>query len=187
EYAYTLPSTVSAATGFWTATVTSNEGTEGTVTHTANGAFEVNVPSLLIVKSVSVSADTTGNAIKHSLPGATMQYSIQVQNNGRGTVDSGTLVISDPVPTNTILSLPAKPPFTFTDGSTSSGLGVSVNDGSISYSNNGGSSYTYTPACTRPCTDATITNFKITFNGVMNGKTGASAPSFAITYNVVIP
>jgi trimeric autotransporter adhesin len=186
EYAYTLPTAPGAAVGNWTASVTGNEGSEGTVTHTANGSFEVNVPALLIVKSVSVSADTTGNAIKHSLPGATMQYAIQVQNTGRGTVDSGTLVISDPVPTNTILSLPAKPPFTFTDGSTSSGLSVSANDGSIAYSNNGGGTYTYTPSCTRPCTDAAITNFKITLNGAMNGKTGATAPSFTITYNVVI-
>jgi trimeric autotransporter adhesin len=186
EYAYTLPTAPGAAVGNWTASVTGNEGSEGTVTHTANGSFEVNVPALLIVKSVSVSADTTGNAIKHSLPGATMQYAIQVQNTGRGTVDSGTLVISDPVPANTILSLPAKPPFTFTDGSTSSGLSVSANDGSIAYSNNGGSTYTYTPSCTRPCTDAAITNFKITLNGAMNGKTGATAPSFTITYNVVI-
>jgi hypothetical protein len=115
-----------------------------------------------------------------------MLYTIQMQNTGRGPVDSGTLVISDPVPANTVLSLPAKPPFTFTDGSTSSGLSVSANDGSIVYSNNGGTSYVYVPGCTRPCTDAAITNFKITLNGAMNGKTGGTAPSFTITYSVVV-
>jgi hypothetical protein len=115
-----------------------------------------------------------------------MQYTIQVQNNGRGPVDSGSFVITDPVPTNTVLSLPAKPPFTFTDGGTSSGLSVSALDGSITYSNNNGASYVYVPGCTRPCTDAAVTNFKITLNGVMNGKTGGTAPSFSITYNVVI-
>ncbi|HEY1774410.1 MAG TPA: hypothetical protein VGH91_14575 [Gammaproteobacteria bacterium] len=183
EYTYTPPA---AVTGFWTATVTAKEGTENTVTHTANGAFDVDVPSLTILKSVSVSADPTGDAIKHSIPGATMQYNIQVQNNGRGPVTSGSLIISDPVPTNTTLSLPAKPPFTFTDGAQSSGLTVSALDGSIVYSNNGGGTYTYTPSCTRPCTDSAITNFKITMNGSMNGKTGGTAPSFTISFQVVI-
>jgi trimeric autotransporter adhesin len=187
EYTYTIPAPGTAATGFWTATVTGNEGTEGTITHTANGSFDVDVPALLIVKSVAVATDPVEGATRSkAIPGATVQYTIQIQNNGRGSVDSGTLVISDPVPTNTVLSLPAKPPFTFTDGATSSGLSVSANDGSIVYSNNGGTSYVYVPACTRPCTDSAITNFKITLNGAMNGKTGGTAPSFTITYNVVI-
>jgi fimbrial isopeptide formation D2 family protein/uncharacterized repeat protein (TIGR01451 family) len=185
EYTFAIPS--SAATGFWTATVTGNEGTEGSITHTANGAFDVDVPALLIVKSVAVTTDPVEGATRSkAIPGATVQYTIQIQNNGRGSVDSGSLVISDPVPTNTVLSLPAKPPFTFTDGATSSGLSVSANDGSIVYSNNGGTSYVYVPACTRPCTDSAITNFKITLNGAMNGKTGGTAPSFTIIYDVVI-
>jgi len=122
-----------------------------------------------------------------AIPGATVQYTILVQNNGRGPVDTGTFVISDPVPANTVLSLPAKPPFTFTDGSTPSGLSVTGgSDANITYSNNGGTTFVYVPACTRPCTDAAITNFKITLTGSMNGKTGGTAPSFTITYNVVI-
>jgi hypothetical protein len=116
-----------------------------------------------------------------------VQYTILVQNNGKGPADSGTLVIADLVPTNTALSLPAKPPFTFTDGATSSGLSITAgSDANIVYSNNSGATYAYVPGCTRPCTDTTITNFKITFAGSMNGKTGASAPSFTITYNVII-
>ena len=186
EYAYTT--SFSLPTGFWTASVTGNEGSEGTVTHTANGSFDLDVPSLLIMKTVMISNDPVeGSTRAKAIPGATAQYTITVQNNGRGPVDSGTLVISDPVPANTVLSLSAKPPFTFTDGSTPSGVSVtSGSDGNIVYSNNGGSTYTYVPACARPCTDSTITNFKITLSGSMNGKTGATAPSFTITFNIVI-
>ena len=186
EYTYAIPS--NATTGFWTATVTGNEGSEGTVTHTANGSFDVDVPSLLIMKTVSVTSDPVEGATRSkAIPGATVQYTILVQNNGRGPVDTGTFVISDPVPTNTVMSLPAKPPFTFTDGSASSGLSVTNgSDANITYSNNGGATFVYVPACTRPCTDAAITNFKITLTGSMNGKTGGTAPSFTITYNVVI-
>jgi len=185
EYALTLPAAPGAATGIWKATVTGHEGSEGTVTHSGNASFEVNVPTLTIMKTVLMSADPTGDAIKHSIPGATAQYTITVINNGRGSVDSGSMVISDPVPANTVMSLPATPPFTFTDGATSSGLSVTAgSDANITYVNHSNASYT--PTCTRPCTDANIGGFTITLNGSMNGKTGASAPSFTITFNVVI-
>jgi hypothetical protein len=185
EYAFTLPAAGTAATGNWTATVTGNEGTEGTVTQSSNGSFEVNVPALTIMKTVLVSTDPIEGATRaKAIPGATAQYTITVLNSGRGSVDAGTMVISDPVPANTVLSLPAKPPFTFTDGATSSGLSVGANDTSITYTDH--SNVAYTPTCTRPCTDANIGGFTITLNGTMNGKTGASAPSFTISFQVVI-
>jgi fimbrial isopeptide formation D2 family protein/uncharacterized repeat protein (TIGR01451 family) len=185
EYTYTIPAAGTAAVGNWTATVTGNEGTEGTVSHTANGTFEVNVPALTIMKTVLISTDPVEGATRaKAIPGATAQYTITVLNSGRGTVDAGTMVISDPVPTNTVLSLPAKPPFTFTDGAASSGLTVGANDTSITYTDH--SNAAYTPTCTRPCTDSNIGGFTITLNGTMNGKTGASAPSFTISFQVVI-
>ena len=186
EYSYVT--SFALPTGFWTASVTASEGTEGTITHTANGSFDLEVPSLLITKTASMASDPVeGTTRPKAIPGATVTYTITVQNNGRGPVDSGTLIISDPIPANTAMSLTAKPPFVFTNGATSSGLSVtSGSDANIVYSNNGGSSYTYTPTCTRPCTDTAITNFKITLTGSMNGKTGASAPSFNISFNVVI-
>lgn len=181
EYAYVT--SFGLATGFWTAAVTASEGTEGTVTQTANGSFDLDVPSLLITKTASVATDPVEGATRSkAIPGATVTYTITVQNTGRGPVDNGTLVIADAIPANTALSLTGKPPFTFTDGATSSGLSVtSGTDASISY-NNGA----YTPTCTRPCVDTAITSFKITLSGAMNGKTGAGTPSFTITFNVVI-
>ena len=181
EYAYTLP--IGGATGFWTPTVTGHEGTEGTVTHTANGSFDVDVPDLLIMKTVSVTSDPAeGTTRAKAIPGAVMLYTVLVQNTGRGPVDSGSLVITDPVPTHTVFDLTGATPFSFTDGSPVSGLSAPV----MAFSNNGGTSYVYAPSCTRPCTDAAITNFKITFTGSMNGKSGATAPSFTITYTVVL-
>ena len=186
EFAYTSPS--NAATGFWTATVKGNEGSEGTVSHTANGAFDVDVPALLVMKTVSVVSDPIEGATRpKAIPGAVMQYSIIVQNNGRGPADAGTLALTDPIPGNTAFNLTAKPPFIFTDGGTASGLSVtSGSDTNITYSNNGGTSFTYTPSCTRPCTDAAITNIKITFAGAMSGKTGSGTPSFTVTFQVTI-
>ena len=186
EFAYAVPAT--AKTGFWTPQVTGNEGTEGTVNHTANGIFDLDVPSLLVMKTVLVSSDPAEGTIRpKAIPGAVVQYTVLVQNNGRGPTDNNSLVISDLVPANTALDLTGKPPFTFTDGSPSSGLTVAGgSDANIAYSNNGGASYTYVPSCTRPCADPTITNFKITLNGSMNGKLGGTAPSFVTTYDVLI-
>ena len=186
EYAYTLGASGTIAVGNWTASVTGNEGSEGTVTHTANGSFAAReLPSLTIMKSVALSADPTGNAISHSIPGATAQYTVTVLNSGRGPVDSGTMIISDPVPTNTVFSLSGKPPFTFSDPGNTTGLSVSTTtDANITYTDHGGASYT--PTCTRPCTDANIGGFKITLTGTMNGKTGGTTPTFSITYSVVV-
>jgi len=185
-FEYSYATTTASPTGFWTASVTGFEGTEGTVSHTANGSFDLDVPSLLIMKTASVATDPVEGATRaKAIPGATITYTILVQNNGRGPVDSGTLVISDPIPANTAMSLPAKPPFTFTNGATSSGLSVtSGSDANITYTDH--SNATYTPICTRPCTDTNIGGFKITLAGSMNGKTGAGTPSFTITFNVVI-
>ncbi len=184
EYAYTLP--IGVATGFWTAQVTGYEGTEGTISQTSNGSFYVAAPNLLIMKTVSVASDPAeGTTNAKAIPGANVLYTILVQNNGHGPVDSGTLVITDPVPAKTGFYLSATTPFGFTDGSPVSGLSAPV----MTFSNNGGSTYVYSPTCSRPCTDTTITNFKITFTGSMNGESvtvGSTAPSFTITYNDVI-
>jgi uncharacterized repeat protein (TIGR01451 family) len=187
-FEYSFVTTTAMTTGFWNAAVKAFEGAEGTVTHTANGSFDLDVPVLTIMKTVLISTDPIEGATRaKAIPGATAQYTITVQNSGRGPVDTGSMVLSDPVPTNTVMSLPAKPPFTFTDGGTTSGLSVtSGSDTNIVYSNNSGSTFVYTPACTRPCTDSAITNFKITLAGPMNGKIGAGTPSFTLSFNVVI-
>ena len=181
EYAYTLGASGTVAVGNWTVSVTGNEGTEGTVSHTANGSFAVReLPSLTVIKSVSMSTDPTGDAIAHSIPGGTAQYTVTVLNSGRGPVDSGTLVITDPIPTNTVFLVSSATPFVFSPGT--SGL----TGASITYSNNGGTSYVYSPTCSTPCQDASITNVKLTLAGTMSGKTGATTPSFTISFQAVI-
>lgn len=187
EYAYTLGASGTIAIGNWVFSVTGNEGTEGTVSHTANGTFTTKeLPILTVMKSVTMSNDPTGSAIAHSIPGSTAVYAITVLNSGRGTVDSGSMVISDPVPTNTVFNLTGKPPFTFSDPGNTSGLSIvaGTDTGNITYTDH--SNNPYTPTCTRPCTDANIGGFTITLTGTMNGKTGGTTPTFTITYQVLI-
>src|SRR6185312_5699816 len=180
EYPYTVGASGTIAAGNWTASVTGNEGTEGTVSHTANGSFAVReVPSLTVMKSVIMSSDPVGSAIPHSIPGGNAQYTVTVLNRGRGTVDNGTIVIADAIPTNTVFLVSSATPFVF--GASTSGL----TGASIVYSNNGGTSYVYTP-CTAPCQDSNINAVKFTLSGTMSGKTGATTPTFTISFVTVI-
>lgn len=84
EYAYTVP--VGAATGFWTASVTGREGTEGTVTHTGNTSFGIGVAQLTLAKSHTgdFTAGTNGS------------YALVAHNNGSAV--SGTTTVVDTLP-----------------------------------------------------------------------------------------
>jgi uncharacterized repeat protein (TIGR01451 family) len=75
EYAYTLPAL--PASGFWTATVTSNEGQEGTISDYNLASFEVPAPEpiLTILKSADRTDVNSGEEIT---------YTIVVQNTGAG-------------------------------------------------------------------------------------------------------
>ncbi len=85
EYAYVLPG--GAAVGNWTASVTATEGTEGTVTHTANAAFLVGLPVLSVAKS------HTGSFVA----GANASYTLVVTNNSLSAI-AGTTTVTDTLP-----------------------------------------------------------------------------------------
>ncbi|HET7299472.1 MAG TPA: CshA/CshB family fibrillar adhesin-related protein [Oleiagrimonas sp.] len=182
-YTYAIPKslTASLALGAWTASVTAWEGTEGTMSHTAKGGFEVGAPDLVVVKSVSVvSNPVEGTTNPKALPGATMRYSIIITNQGKGAVDNNQLVVTDAIPVNT----------DFVVGSvTGSGAGSGVSTltpSDISYSDDSGNTWTYTPTAGADGTDPNVTNIKFSPQGSMAGKTGATAPAYTITFEVKI-
>ncbi|WP_426687819.1 beta strand repeat-containing protein [Rhodanobacter ginsengiterrae] len=181
EYSYTLPA--NAATGYWTASVTGYEGTENTVTHTANGTFNVGVPNLLVMKSVSVISDPVeGTTRPKSLPGAVMQYQITVSNNGSGPADNNSLVITDPLPANTKFVIGS---VVFAEGTPGSGL--SLAPANVTYSSTGSSGpWTYAPVNDGSGADGGVKALKIAPQGIMAGKTGASAPNFSVTFRVIV-
>jgi uncharacterized repeat protein (TIGR01451 family) len=180
EYAYALPS--NATTGYWTASVTGHEGTENTVTHTANAAFDVEVltPNLLVLKSVTAVSDPVeGTTNPKAMPGATMQYQIIVTNNGNGPPDSNSLIVTDPLPTDTKF-VPGS--VAFLDGSPTSGL--TLVPANVTYFNS--SNISITPADDGSGADPNVTKLQIAPQGIMAAKTGATAPSFSVVFNVII-
>lgn len=149
------------------------------------------IPALTVVKSSSVVSDPqNGTTNPKAIPGALMNYTVTVTNTNAGTADAATTTVTDAVPANMRLYVGdvggvGSGPVAFTNGATSSGLSysytslASTTDG-ISFSNNGGSTYTYTPVPDANGYDSNVTHFRISPTGTFNGASGGNNPSFQL-------
>lgn len=123
------------------------------------------------------------------IPGAFVDYSITATNSALGAIDSNAVVITDPVPANTQLFVgnlggAGSGPVAFTDGGPASGLTYSFvslasSTDDVSFSNNGGATYTYTPTADVNGVDATVTHIGINPKGSFNSST-----SFVVRFRV---
>jgi hypothetical protein len=149
------------------------------------------IPALTVVKSSALISDPYNNTTNpKAIPGARTTYNITVTNTNAGTADSGTTVISDAVPSNMRLYVgdlggAGSGPVAFTNGATSSGLtytftSLASTTDSIAFSNNGGSTWTYTPVPDANGYDGNVTNFRVTPTGTFNGASGGNNPSFLL-------
>ncbi len=130
-------------------------------------------PNLFILKSVNkVSAN----------PGDVLTYTVQLKNTGTGPAYTATL--TDSVGNYNALAISAYSgsPFSFTDGSPSSGITL----GTPTYSKDGGATWTYTLVSgaggAPPGYDGVVTNWQIILNGTMNGNGG----NFTLNYQVIV-
>ena len=185
---FTLPA--SPALGGWTIRVTGNEGTEGTVSDLGVGSFTVAIPqpSLTILKTSSVLSDPVNNTTNPKrIPLAVVRYDVTVTNSGPGTVDSGTLVITDPVPVDASLyvSTSAGDPVVFVQGTTASGLTYNYAT-QVTYSSVGISGpWGYAPSPDVNGFDSLVRAVRISPAGVMSAA-GSGNPSFTIQFRVRI-
>jgi uncharacterized repeat protein (TIGR01451 family) len=143
-------------------------------------------PSLTMVKSSSVVSDPrNGSTNPKAIPGATVRYTVSVSNSTAGTADSN--VFTDAVPTNMKLFVgdaagAGSGPVVFTNGATSSTLTYSYvslasTTDSLSFSKDGGITYTYTPVPDVSGYDSAVTHVRVSPSGSFAGKTGAGSPS----------
>lgn len=157
----------------------------------------VGLASFTNIKTVSVLKDPiNGTTNPKAIPGADMVYNIVITNTGTGVADANSIVITDPIPTNTMMYVKdfgatGSGPIAFTDGSPTSGLTYSFvalgsASSNLAFSNNNGSTYTYTPVADANGYDANVTNIKINPQGTMNATTTGSSPSFTIQFRVQI-
>lgn len=97
EYAYAIPS--GAVTGSWTYTVTSYEGTEGTVTDTDNANFTVLGAAISVAKSSRIISDPVNGGVNPKrIPGATIRYTLTIANGTGANATALSTSLNDGVP-----------------------------------------------------------------------------------------
>ncbi len=154
------------------------------------------LPSLLVMKATFTLEDpVNGTTDPKAIPGATERYLVEVTNTGPGTVDADTMFISDPIPANMALRVIDYDggnlgPVAFVDGSPVSGLtytftslGSTTDD--VEFSDNNGSTWTYTPADSGDGTDPAVTDIRINPKGVF-AATGGGDPSFQVLFKALV-
>ena len=156
-----------------------------------------NQPDILVMKS----AQTISNPVESgpnpkSIPGAIVLYTITIINQGLGTADADTVIITDSIPANTELfvgdlstGFPLGPgsPVAFSQGATSSGLSLSfINLGSttddIEFTKAGG----LPPVPDVDGYDAGVTDLGLLPKGTFAASDGTNHPSFSIMFKVRI-
>jgi hypothetical protein len=189
QYAYNIPA---SPEGFWPLSVTANEGFEATVFHTALSTMIVGTPNITISKNSAVLSDPINASNPKAIPGAIIEYSINVENSGFGYVDNNSTIVSDPVPAGTTFYFGSPlNPATFIDGATASGLSFTFIDLSstvddIEFSNDGGSTF-ITPTVDANGYDTTsppINFIRIIPKGEFNGSDSVNNPSMQVDFRV---
>jgi uncharacterized repeat protein (TIGR01451 family) len=174
-----------------------------TVLGQSNSATDTNTlvfPSLTHLKTSTLVSDPVNGAVnpKH-IPGAVVDYTLLVTNTGEGTADPDSVAVVDPIPANTRLFVgdlagAGSGPVAFVNGAPSSGLSwtySSLGNGSddLAFSNNGGSTWTHTPAADAFGFDVSVpptTHIRMSPKGTMAGSSSSGNPSFQLRFRVRI-
>ena len=167
--------------------MTGGSGTGWDYWHVDDVCFDQNlIPVLQLVKMAQTLSDpVNGGSGPKAIPGAIIQYTISLSNQGPGSVDSDSLVITDPVPANTSLFVDTSgaDPIVWIDGPVASGLSYDyATDVTFSSQIGGGPPYNHPPSPDAQGFDPAITGFRIEFGGVMNAASGGNNPGFNVRF-----
>jgi len=171
EYSYAIPA--SGPAGNWSVRVTAQEGTEGTVSHSANSTMPVALPQPLL--SILKSANP-GSAN----PGQVITYTVQIANTGTGAGTS--VVIRDDLSPYAFFNLSyGTGGFNLTDSSPASGLTL----GTPQFSEDNGASWSYPPSSggggAPAGYDGRVTNWRIPMTGTIR-----AGGSIGLNYRVMV-
>ncbi len=126
--------------------------------HSSKDAYKVASASLTVSKDGSVNNDPiNGTTNPKAIPGAVMDYEIDVANNG--TTTAANVVVVDEIPVNTAYVVGSE--------STTPGVGPTVE-----FSDDSGATWTYSPSAGPDGSDTNVTHVRVTFTSIANGATG---------------
>ncbi len=154
-------------------------------------------PNISLQKtSITISDPVNGTTNPKAIPGALAEYTIGATNSGGSPADINSITISDVIPNNTALyvgdiSGAGTGPIRFVDGSPPSGLSYNYinlanTTDDLSFSNDGGSSYSYVPSPDADGVDTNVTNIRIATQGIFLAASGSGNPSFQVLFRVKV-
>ena len=186
----TITQSVSAtSTNLNTTTAPTATGPVALTGTAATATLTVAPPSLVFMKTVSVTWDPVNGATNpKNIPGAEVLYNLRVTNTGIGAVDSNTALITDAIPVNTELfvgdlGVPGSGPIIFVPGTSNllwSYLGLGNPTDDLEFSNNGGTTWIYVPT---PPFDPAVNRIRLNPKGSMAGASSGN-PSFELHFRV---
>lgn len=195
----------SGTTGTFTSLATTSYSGSGTVSFTATspqtgyyvlGTPGAPSPNIVTTLSSAVTSDSVNSSNFKAIPGARIRINVVVINSGTGSADNNATSVVIPVPANSRLYLgdvggTGSGPVQFTQGTTPSGLsysfgGLANTTDSLDFSNDAGTTWTYTPVTSPNLTDPAITAFRIKPSGTFGTGTAPNNPSFSLGYDVIV-
>ena len=154
-------------------------------------------PTLVVTKSAVPVFDPINLTVDpRAIPGGVVEYTITIENQGAGVVDTDSLVISDPLPVYACLlvgdiAASGSGPVAFVDGAPSSNLTYSfaslasaVDD--LAFSNDGGTGFSYVPTPDASECDTAVTHLQINPTGEFAANTGSGAPWASFSFRILI-
>ncbi|HTO55214.1 MAG TPA: choice-of-anchor X domain-containing protein [Myxococcota bacterium] len=150
--------------------------------------------NLVIVKTVQTISDpVNGTTNPKAIPGAIMQYTVVVTNQGKGTSDANTVNVVDAIPANlemvvTDIGGAGSGPVLFTQGSPTSGLTYTFTSlaslaDSLDFSNTNNTTWTYVPTANGNGTDPNVKFIRVFPSGTFAANAG-TAPSFTLQFRM---
>ncbi len=139
------------------------------------------VPKLTMTKTSAPFITDTTNPLSHNVPGADIIYTLTVTNTDTSPVDASSLVLTDPLPSNVTFyngDIDGTGPLTTNYNFTAGSSGLTFAAANLTYSNNGGTSYVYTPTAGY---DSVVTAVRLAPQGTM-----AANSSFSVQFRVKI-
>ncbi len=146
-------------------------------------------PSLAVSKTSTTISDAVSAANPKSLPGAIMQYTLAATSPASYSVTANSIMLTDQTPANmafvvTDIGGAGSGPAAFTAGSTGltyTFISLASATDDIEFSNNNGTSWTYTPVASANGTDSAVTTIRLRPKATM---AASSTLSFRIRYRV---
>ncbi len=188
--------TTGQGTGSYTMDWTLDSAKQWAISAAALKPAAATAPDIVVMKTVTTLEDPfNGTTDPKAIPAATVLYTIRLTNSGSGPADADSVVITEPIPANTALRVidfdaGNAGPVAFVDGTPASGLTytfVALGDpgDDVEFSNDGGSTYTYTPVADGNGVDTTVTHIRINPKGVFLSSTTGD-PNFEVQFKTIV-